>query len=155
MPATLVLPGPYHDFEPYWTDVTPPTVHRDPTTGPYKQTFDWSVKSPSTYRQIKRIHVARRELDLDIYGEVVQRACAALVAVKHKKYEEWLHGQELVKMAMEQCKHENEVAQLKEEKRLRMQAYYMRRRNEKALGKEVKPRKLWQAQRVLQPLPRS
>ena len=48
MPATLVLPGPYHDFEPYWTDVTPPTVHRDPTTGPYKQTFDWSVKSPST-----------------------------------------------------------------------------------------------------------
>ena len=154
MPATLVLPGPYHDFEPYWTDVTPPTVHRDPTTGPYKQTFDWSVKSPSTYRQIKRIHVARRELDFDIHGEVVQRACKALAAVKHKKYEQWLHDQELVKMAMEQCKHENEVAQLKEEKRLRMQAYHMRKRNEKAMGKKVKPRELW-AQRVLQPLPES
>ena len=81
------------------------------------------------------------------------RACEALAAVRKKRYEEWLHDQELVKMAMEQCKYENEVAQLKEEKRLRMQAYYMRRRNEKALGKKVKPRELSQAKRVLQPLP--
>ena len=69
-----------------------------------------------------------------------------------EKREEWLRGQELVKMAMEQCKYENEVAQLKEEKRLRMQAYYIRERNQKA-WKKVKPRALSQAKRVLQPLP--
>ena len=38
--------------------------------------------------------------------------------------------------------------------RPRSLTYHMRKRNEKAMGKKVKPRELW-AQRVLQPLPES